>query len=89
VGYTDDMKQQPRAKTGIFASPYNEPRGEAIALRLPRTLDEQLRGTVGWLGTEDNPKLRAFIEEAVREKLAKQSANDNQPGRLEPSSSAA
>lgn len=66
--YTADM-MQPRTKSGVFASPYTEPRGAAISLRLPKTLDEQLRAHVCWHSVIDNPQLRAFVEAAIQEKL--------------------
>jgi hypothetical protein len=36
------MHDQPRSKEGKFSSYYQEPRGQAIAIRLPRTLDNWL-----------------------------------------------
>lgn len=36
------MHDQPRSKEGKFSSYYNEPRGQAIAIRLPKSLDEWL-----------------------------------------------
>lgn len=63
---------QPRADTGRFASHYEEPRGEAIALRLPKSLDEKLRQVVGWHSKADNPALKAWVEAAILEKLERQ-----------------
>lgn len=60
---------QPRDKQGRFGQAGKEPRGEPIALRLPQSLDQQLRATVGWVSADDNPRLRAWIEQAIVEKL--------------------
>lgn len=53
---------QPRAAGGKFGSPYKEPRGKAIALRLPQSLDEAVRAAAG-----DN--LKSWIEDAIALKL--------------------
>lgn len=63
---------QPRAPRGRFASPYAERRGEAIALRLSQSLDQALRATVGWRSKADNAALKAWVEEAIAEKLERQ-----------------
>ena len=63
--------QQPRTEKGTFASQYQERRGQPIALRLPKSLDAQLRGAVGWKSSEDNPKLKQWIEEAIAAHLSK------------------
>jgi hypothetical protein len=60
---------QPRATQGRFASPYAERRGEAIALRLPQSLDQSLREIVGWQSKADNSSLKAWVEAAIAEKL--------------------
>lgn len=70
-----DGLDQPRAHNGRFDSHYHEPRGEAIALRLPKSLDTELRQTVGWASREDNPALKAWVEAAIAEKLHR----DRQP----------
>ncbi len=36
------MHDQPRSQEGKFSSYYNEPRGQAIAIRLPKSLDNWL-----------------------------------------------
>ena len=36
------MHDQPRSKEGKFSSCYNEPRGQVIAIRLPKSLDDWL-----------------------------------------------
>ena len=64
--------QQPRAATGQFISRYVERRGNAIALRLPQSLDHQLRETVGWHSKADNKALTAWVEAAILEKLQRE-----------------
>lgn len=64
--------EQPRAATGRFISCYTERRGDAIALRLPRSLDRQLRQAVGWQSKADNKALTAWVEAAIAEKLQRQ-----------------
>ena len=61
--------KQPRNAQSKFQSQYKERRGDAIALRLPVSLDEQVRTAANWLDKTDNPKLKAWIETALREKL--------------------
>ena len=63
------MKKQPRTGTGNFGSPYKEPRGDLIAFRLPKSLDNRLRAVVGWRSKADNQKLHEFIAKAVRKEL--------------------
>jgi hypothetical protein len=63
---------QPRTETGRFESKYEEPRGNAIALRLPQSLDVELRKVVGWNSKEDNAALKAWIEAAIFEKLQRE-----------------
>lgn len=53
---------QPRAAGGKFGSPYKEPRGKAIALRLPQSLDEAVRAAAG-------DDLKSWIEDAIALKL--------------------
>lgn len=60
---------RPRAATGRFVSYYAEKRGDAIALRLPKSLDERLRHAVGWRSKADNKALTTWIEAAIAEKL--------------------
>ena len=62
--------QQPRTKKGTFESQYKERRGQPIALRLPESLDAQLRDAVDWKTSEDNPKLKQWIEEAIAARLS-------------------
>jgi hypothetical protein len=57
------MKKQPR-KGGRFASPYAESRGPLISLRLPVSIDQQLRIVAG-------ENVKDWIEQAIREKLAR------------------
>ncbi|MEM9009216.1 MAG: hypothetical protein AAGE59_37660 [Cyanobacteria bacterium P01_F01_bin.86] len=64
--------RQPRTATGQFVSHYVERRGNAIALRLPQSLDHQLRETVGWQSKADNRALTAWVEAAILEKLERQ-----------------
>lgn len=64
--------EQPRAATGRFISCYPERRGDAIALRLPKSLDRQLRTAVGWQSKTDNKALTAWVEAAILEKLQRQ-----------------
>lgn len=61
--------EQPRNAKAKFQSQYKERRGDAIALRLPASLDEQVRAAAAWQDKTDNPKLKAWIEAALREKL--------------------
>jgi hypothetical protein len=62
--------QQPRNKKGTFESQYKEKRGQPIALRLPQSLDGQLRDAIGWQSSEDNPKLKQWIEKAIAARLS-------------------
>jgi hypothetical protein len=62
----------PRSANGQFVSRYAERRGQAIALRLPLSLDHQLRATAGWRSKADNKQLTAWIEAAILEKLQRQ-----------------
>ncbi|HEY9600004.1 MAG TPA: hypothetical protein V6C85_00215 [Allocoleopsis sp.] len=62
-----------------FISTHSEPRGEAIALRLPISLDEKVRAAAGWTPVEgddkdpevklrkqyNNSKLRKWLESAL------------------------
>ncbi|PSN19879.1 hypothetical protein C7271_04975 [filamentous cyanobacterium CCP5] len=64
--------EQPRAATGRFVSCYAERRGDAIALRLPQSLDRRLRSAVGWQSKADNKALTAWVEAAISEKLQRQ-----------------
>lgn len=59
----------PRGEAGRFASMYSERRGNAIALRLPLSLDQALRQVVGWESKDDNAVLKAWVEDAIAEKL--------------------
>jgi hypothetical protein len=67
--------QQPRNKKGTFESQYKEKRGQPIAIRLPESLDAQLRDAVGWKSSEDNPKLKQWIEEAIAARLSENKDN--------------
>lgn len=60
---------QPRGQAGRFASMYAEKRGDAIALRLPLSLDQALRQVVGWQSKADNAVLKAWVEDAIAQKL--------------------
>lgn len=64
--------EQPRTATGRFVSCYAERRGDAIALRLPQSLDRRLRDAVGWQSKADNKALTAWVEAAIFEKLQRQ-----------------
>ena len=66
------MKQdQPRTEKGQFGQkPAGvERRGEAIALRLPASLDAQVRAAAGWQSAADNIVLRDWVEGACQEKV--------------------
>lgn len=68
------MIQQPRdTKSGKFGSEYKEKRGEVIALRLPQSLDQEVRDRAGWKSAADNYKLKEYVEAAIREKLERDS----------------
>lgn len=69
VSVENGSTSQPRATQGRFASPYAERRGEAIALRLPQSLDQSLREIVGWQSKADNATLKDWVEAAIAEKL--------------------
>lgn len=60
------MVAQPHA--GMFQSPYEERRGDAIALRLPVSLDAQVRQAAGWQSKADNIALRDWIEGACQQR---------------------
>lgn len=71
--------EQPRAATGRFLSCYPERRGDAIALRLPQSLDRRLREVVGWHSKADNKALTAWVEAAILEKLQRHSGQGQLP----------
>lgn len=71
-----ELARQPRGSAGRFASHYSERRGDAIALRLPLSLDRGLRQQVGWQTKADNPQLKSWIEAAIAEKLSREQAAD-------------
>ena len=56
--------KQPRVK-GKFGSPYREPRGEPIALRLEKSLDEAVREVAG-------NNLKDWVRQAIAEKLERE-----------------
>ena len=62
---------QPRSPRGRFSSQYKERRGETIALRLPESLDQQLREAAGWKSKDDNRALKDWVEQAIAEKLGR------------------
>ncbi len=64
--------QQPRTKKGTFESQYKERRGQPISIRLPESLDQKLRDAVGWKSSEDNPKLKQWLEDAIMARLSEQ-----------------
>lgn len=65
--------KQPRGEKGMFGSAYREPRGEPIALRLPKSLDIVLRQVAG-------DQLKLWVEQAIEEKLERDGAeNANLP----------
>ncbi|MGJ3250291.1 MAG: hypothetical protein ACFE0J_04025 [Elainellaceae cyanobacterium] len=66
---------QPRTETGKFESTYSERRGQAIALRLPQSLDAEVRKVVGWQSAADNAALRAWVEAAIIEKIQRHESN--------------
>ncbi len=53
--------RQPRLR-GKFSSQYREPRGKPLALRLPESLDKELRELAG-----DN--LKQWVEDAIALKI--------------------
>jgi len=55
--------------SGNFAVKGPEPRGPALALRLSASVDQGLRRAVGWQNKENNPQLRDFVENAVKQAL--------------------
>jgi hypothetical protein len=59
-----NMEQPRDTKSGQFRQTGMEPKGDPIALRLPRSLDTQLREVAG-------ADLKRWIETAIAEKLAK------------------
>lgn len=59
--------KQPHVEKGRFGRIYTEPRGKAIALRLPESVDREARMIAG-------DKLTDFIKEAVAEKVAREKA---------------
>lgn len=76
-----ELKRLKGRKTGVrgrFESIYSEPRGEAIALRLPQSLDERLRKAVGWQSKDDNDKLKAAVEAAIKKFLGETEADIDQ-----------
>lgn len=64
-----------------FISTHSEPRGEAIALRLPISLDQRIREAAGWTPVEgndqdsklrkqyNNSKLKKWVESALNSAL--------------------
>ena len=62
------MLDQPRIG-GKFAQKGTERRGGAIALRLPASLDSQVRAAAGWQSGADNAALRDWVEAACKEKV--------------------
>ncbi|MGJ3246818.1 MAG: hypothetical protein ACFE0I_12170 [Elainellaceae cyanobacterium] len=66
---------QPRAETGKFERKYPERRGQAIALRLPQSLDAEVRKVVGWQSAADNAALKAWVEAAIVEKIQRHESN--------------
>lgn len=70
--------RQPRSASGRFISHYSERRGQAIALRLPQSLDQTLRQAVGWRSKADNPVLTAWVMAAIQEKLQRQQAEGSE-----------
>lgn len=66
-----EYKNQLRAGGGQFGPKIagGEKRGAAISLRLPESLDRELRAAAGWQSSADNAALRDWIEAAIREKL--------------------
>lgn len=69
--FSDLGMNQPRGQSGRFSSRYAERRGDAIALRLPLSLDQTLRQVVGWESKADNAVLKAWVEAAIAEKLSR------------------
>jgi hypothetical protein len=59
-----NQMKQPRVK-GKFGSPYKEPRGEPIALRLEKSLDEAVREVAG-------SNLNDWVRSAIAEKLERE-----------------
>jgi TfoX/Sxy family transcriptional regulator of competence genes len=70
IGIWSAKMKQPRTEKGTFESQYTEKRGQPIAIRLPESLDKQLREVVGWESASDNPKLKQWIEKAIAAQLS-------------------
>lgn len=70
--------KQPRSEKGLFGSAYREPRGEPIALRLPKSLDTILRQAAG-------DQLKLWVEQAIAEKLEREAVASEKVRPSEPS----
>ena len=57
------MNDQPRTEKGQFGQKSTERRGDAIALRLPASLDAKVRQAAGWQSAADNISIVKAIEE--------------------------
>lgn len=62
--------KQPRNKEGKFSSAYVEPRGKAIAFRLPLSLDTAVREVAG-------DDLNEWVRKAIAEKLERELRQEN------------
>lgn len=60
------MAQQPRLASGKFGSPYKEPRGDAIAMRLPASLDKLVREEADRHETRPNCIIEKILAEHYR-----------------------
>lgn len=64
------MSNQPRTEKGQFGQKTTEKRGDAIALRLPASLDAQVRTAAGWQSSADNTALRDWVEGACKDRVS-------------------
>lgn len=63
------MHDQPRSKEGKFESYYNEPRGQAIAIRLPKSLDDWLTQHCQEHGISKSEWLLSVAFNAIQEQI--------------------
>jgi len=64
------MDSQPRTAKGKYGVKAGELKGDAIALRLPASLDVQVRESAGWSSKGDNDLLRAWVEGACKDRVS-------------------
>jgi len=64
------MDSQPRTAKGKYGVKAGELKGDAIAFRLPASLDAQVRDFAGWKSKGDNALLRAWVEGACKDRVS-------------------